>query len=116
MGEAKRRKLKDPTFGTIPRKKFDRTQKPRSIRFYKFNGQLFANNHKALPGEPLLKPIRECNQYQALKPVMDAAIHDLSSRADGVWIFTPTVGWKRVDLSVPELREIAKFDETAKLD
>ena len=44
---------------------------------------------------------------------MDAAIHDLSSRADGVWIFNPTTGWKRVDLSVPEIFEIAKFDETA---
>ena len=113
MGESKRRKLKDPTFGTTPRKKSNGTQKPRSIRFFKFNDRLYANNHNALPGEPLVKPIHQCNQYQTTKPLMDAAVLDLRSRADGVWIFNPTIGWKRVDLSVPEIFEIAKFDETA---
>jgi len=114
MGEAKRRKLKDSTFGVVPKKKLNQTPKTPFVKFIKFNGEFYAGNHNPLPGEPLFKPVPECNQYHSSKLIMDTAVNDLISRPDGAWLFAPTLGWKRADLSVPEIFEIAKHDETVR--
>jgi len=113
MGEAKRRKQKDPNFGIVPKKLLKKPPQTPHVQFIKFNGEIYAGNHNPLPGDALLKPFRQCNQYQEHQTFMDSQAQYLTTQSDGKWMYASTEGWKRAEISLPEIFEIIKHDPSA---
>lgn len=64
------------------------------VRFFKYNGKVYTNQSKNVSFLPdprhLIVPVLECDRYQIkdFKPIVEAAINDLSEKRDAIWYFT----------------------------
>lgn len=115
MGEAKRRKEKDPYWGKGKNLEID-LEKHCGVTFYKWNNQIYNLDSKP---ELKISVAKESSRYAEFKSLIDAAINDLSQYhyGNGKWVFAaidgkPT-GWVKFPISFGELMGIAQYDETA---
>ncbi|MBW4633570.1 MAG: hypothetical protein KME30_17225 [Iphinoe sp. HA4291-MV1] len=120
MGEAKRRKNLDPTYGQskyyIPKSSEDYIEKCFEffgglVRFYVWKNKIYAGNHDGNIRKPIV-PYQEASQYSEQKELMDVAAEDLEGREDGAWVISSKLTkWTHLPLSFSERLAIAPYDE-----
>ena len=80
------------------------------VIFFVWNHVVYALNHGQLNN--LIVPARQAIQYPRYFAIIEAAIADLKNKSNGRWVYTGATGWRRFDLSIAEMQEIARFDES----
>ena len=77
-----------------------------AVKFFVKDGEVFGLNHSPKPGQKLIMPIRECNQFKQYQEIMLSAESDLKGKSDGTWTFNPTTKWQHSPLSMAEQNEL----------